>query len=78
MTDATESFRRDMLLKRLPEVDLYMETGPTWDTQKLQEEFKVLSFMAPFVIVERKSDGKKGTLEFTHSPRVYFNFQEDN
>jgi hypothetical protein len=29
------------------------------------------------VVVKRKSDGKKGSLEFTHSPRVYFNFVED-
>jgi hypothetical protein len=25
----------------------------------------------------RKSDGVKGSLEFTHNPRVYFNFVAD-
>jgi hypothetical protein len=34
-------------------------------------------FMAPFVIVTRKSDGAKGSLEFTHNPRFYFNFAVD-
>lgn len=49
----------------------------TWDTQQLQEDFEVLGFLAPFVVVKRRSDGKKGTLEFKHSPRVYFGFRED-
>jgi hypothetical protein len=35
----------------------------------------VIGFAAPFVVVRRKSDGVKGTLEFTHSPRVYFDFK---
>lgn len=48
-----------------------------WDTKSLQEDYKVIGFFAPFVVVERKSDNKKGTLEFTHSPRFYFNFIED-
>jgi hypothetical protein len=49
--------------------------GETWDTKTLQEDFEVLSFAAPFVIVRRKSDGVKGSLEFTHAPRVYFGFE---
>jgi hypothetical protein len=49
----------------------------TWDTAELQQEFEVLGFLAPFVVVKRRSDGKKGTLEFKHSPRVYFGFRED-
>lgn len=43
-----------------------------WTTEELREDFDVLSFMAPFVVVRRKSDGIKGSLKFTHSPRVYF------
>lgn len=49
----------------------------TWNTQELQQEFEVLGFAAPFVVVKRRSDGKKGTLEFKHSPRIYFSFRED-
>lgn len=51
--------------------------GQQWDTAQLQEDFEVLGFAAPFVVVRRKSDGKRGTLEFTHRPRVYFDFKED-
>lgn len=51
--------------------------GQTWDTTQLQEDFEVIGFGAPFVVVKRKADGVKGTLEFTHRPRVYFNFKED-
>lgn len=51
--------------------------GQTWDTKQLQEDFEVLGFGAPFIAVRRRSDGKVGSLEFTHSPRVYWNFQED-
>jgi hypothetical protein len=50
--------------------------GQTWDTKQLREDFTVLGFAAPFVVVRRKSDGQKGTLEFTHRPRVYFDFHE--
>ena len=53
------------------------EYGQVWDTEKLQEEFKVIGFMAPFVAFVRKSDEAKGSLEFTHLPRFYFNFKEE-
>lgn len=49
--------------------------GATWTTETLQRDFDVLGFGAPFVSVRRKSDGVKGTLEFRHSPRVYWGFQ---
>ena len=51
-----------------------MESEQTWDTTQLQQDFKVIGFSAPFVVVERRSDGAKGTLTFTHSPRVYKDF----
>ena len=50
------------------------EGEQTWDTQQLQEDFEVKSFLAPYVLVRRKSDGVEGLLEFTHSPRLYFGF----
>ena len=49
--------------------------GEVWDTAELQRDFHVKSFLAPLVIVERKSDGQRGTLDFTHWPRFYFNFR---
>jgi hypothetical protein len=45
-----------------------------WNTEELREGYKVESFLAPTVTVIRKSDNQKGTLEFTHAPRFYFNF----
>jgi hypothetical protein len=45
-----------------------------WDTAALTRDFEVLGFAAPFVVVRRRSTGEKGSLEFTHSPRVYFNW----
>ena len=53
------------------------EDVKTWDTAELQKEFEVLGFAAPYVVVVRKADGVRGSLEFKHSPRVYFNWQED-
>lgn len=49
----------------------------TWTTEQLREDFEVICFAAPFVVVKRKSDGVKGMLEFTHMPRLYFNFVAD-
>jgi hypothetical protein len=46
------------------------------DTQEMQAQYEVIGFMAPFVVVKRKADNVKGTLEFTHAPRFYFDFQE--
>ena len=51
--------------------------GDVWDTEQLRKEFKVESFMAPYVIVTKLSDNKRGTLCFQHSPRFYFNWQEE-
>ncbi len=49
--------------------------GSVWNTEELQEEFTVVGFGAPFVSVVRKSDGVKGSMEFQHMPRFYFNFK---
>ena len=40
------------------------------------EQFTVLGFAMNMCVVERKSDGVRGTLDFANSPRLYFNFQE--
>ena len=47
-----------------------------WTTNEMQEAFIVHGFSAPYIAVTRKIDKKRGTLEFGHSPRVYFNFIE--
>jgi len=48
----------------------------TWSTTEFQEEFEVIAFSAPYVVVKRKSDGVTGSLQFTHRPRQYFEFKE--
>jgi len=85
--DETEPIRR----QRLAEINATVESnngeaerkrletqyGQVWDTDQLSQEFEVLGFMAPYVVVRRKSDGHKGSLEFQHHPRFYFNFVQD-
>ena len=51
--------------------------GQVWNAVQLGRDFQVLGFMAPVVVVRRKSDGKTGSLEFQHHPRFYFNWRED-
>ncbi len=51
--------------------------GQVWDTGQLSEDFDVLDFIAPYVVVRRRSDARKGSLEFQHRPRFYFNFVVD-
>lgn len=48
--------------------------GKVWDTEQMQAEFQALGFAAPFIIVQERATGKKGSLMFAHSPRFYFSF----
>ena len=51
--------------------------GRVWETSELAADFDVLGFLAPYVAVRRRSDGRKGSLEFQHNPRFYFSFVPD-
>jgi len=57
-----------------------MDTDPdtTWDTAELQRDFEVLGFLAPYVVVRRRDDGRRGTLTFTHRPRLYYGWVADD
>lgn len=78
MTDETAAIRAEMVQEMPENLRAVIEAGePVWTTAQMQEEFEALAFMAPFIVVRRKSDGAKGSLMFAHSPRYYFNFQED-
>ena len=57
---------------------LEAQYGQVWDMAQLPQEFEVIGFAAPFIVVMRKSDRRKGSLEFQHSPRFYFNFALDS
>jgi hypothetical protein len=72
MPDQTEQIRREMIATGQPALDEQAHEGQRWTTEELQRDFEVLGFAAPFIVVRRRSDGVKGSLEFTHSPRVYF------
>lgn len=78
MTDPSETARRH----RLAEINgqpgsleaLEAKHAQVWSTEELSNEFEVLGFLAPYVVVRRKADAQKGSLEFQHDPRFYFNF----
>lgn len=82
MSDPTETIRRE----RLAEInivpgsreDLEAKFGQVWDTGELSEEFQAIGFLAPLIVVRRRSDGAKGSLEFQNNPRLYFNWQPHN
>jgi hypothetical protein len=77
MTNA-DALRRQMVETGQPAADLAADTDRRWTTAEMTAEFDVVGFGAPFVVVRRKSDGQVGTLEFTHSPRVYFGWSPDD
>jgi hypothetical protein len=81
MNDPTESARRERLAEINTEPGnreaLEAQYGRVWDTQQLAQDFQVIGFLAPLVVVRRKADGVKGSLEFQHRPRFYFNFVPD-
>lgn len=81
MNDPTEAIRRELLVQVNQHPGsreaLEAEHGQVWDTNQLRETFEVLGFMAPFVVVKRRSDGVKGSLQFQHHPRLYHSFQAD-
>lgn len=80
-TDPTENVRRVLVaaINAVPDERAGLEKtyGKTWNTTELSQDFEVLGFMAPFVVVREKATGKKGSLMFQHSPRYYFGFQPD-
>ena len=79
MSDPTEAIRRERVSQINAEPGsreaLEAQYGKVWTTDELREDFEVLGFLSPLVVVSRRSDGRKGSLEFQNSPRFYFNFQ---
>ena len=77
--DDTEPMRRELVrqINGNPQIRESLEAayGQVWDTEELARDFPVEGFAAPFVVVIRKADGVKGSLEFQHSPRFYYAFQ---
>jgi hypothetical protein len=80
VNDPTEQLRRERIVEITAEAGcreaLEARYGQVWTTAELTRDFAVIGFAAPLVVVRRKLDGKKGSLEFQPSPRFYFNFEE--
>lgn len=76
MEDTTEEVRRRLVAEMPEELVARIQHGErVWDTDELRAEFDVQGFMAPFVMVRRKEDGREGTLMFCHAPRYYFDWR---
>lgn len=80
MSDPTEAARRERLVEINAEpgsrAALEAKYGEVWTTDELSEAYDVIGFMAPLVVVKRRGDNVKGSLEFQHEPpRLYFNFE---
>jgi hypothetical protein len=77
--DNTEDVRRELVreINAHPRSRANLEGayGQVWDTAELSADFNAIGFAAPFVVVIRKSDGIKGSLQFQHSPRLYYAFE---
>ncbi len=54
--------------------ELEAKHGETWTTAELQEDFEVEGFGGGLCVVRRKSDNQRGSLDFDHMPRRYYNF----
>ena len=81
MSDPTESIRKELLAEINAEPGsreaLEAEHGQVWDTKELGEDYDVIGFAAPLVVVRRKSDGQKGSLFFQARPRFDFGFRPE-
>ena len=79
--DPTEDIRRTMVaeinVEQAERDALTARYGQVWNTTELKDAYEVTGFLAPFIVVTRKSDGAKGSLMFQHSPRYYFSFTKD-
>lgn len=51
------------------------QQGQVWNTDELAQDFDVLGFAAPLVVVRRKTDSTMGSLFFSHEPRYYWGFR---
>lgn len=81
LSDPTEQLRKQRVAeinsKENTRQSLEEKHGQVWSTEEMQQEFDAIGFLAPLIVVSRKSDGVKGSLEFSHNPRYYFNWQVD-
>jgi hypothetical protein len=53
--------------------ELEAKYGRVWDTEELKAEFEIVAFIAPYIALRYRSNGRLASLEFQHAPRFYFN-----
>ena len=74
MDDPTEAARRERLAEINAEPGsreaLEVQHGQVWDTPQLRQDFEVIGFLAPLVVVRRRLDGVKGSLVPAQPPSV--------
>ena len=79
MIDETETIRREMVAdnQRRPwtRPDLEAKHGQVWDTANCKNDFEVIGFAAPFVVVKRRSDGSKGQSHVPEQPPLLLQLQ---
>ena len=78
--DSTEQARRELVQEVNQDTErakLEEKYGEVMTTSMMQSLYDVEGFLAPFIVCRRKSDGKRGTLMFSHAPRYYFSWEED-
>ena len=77
----TEYARRELVAvinsRAADRASLEERYGQVCDTSELANDFALLDFAAPLVVVRRKADDKLGSLMFQAHPRYYFAFHED-
>ena len=54
--------------------EIVFHQGKTYSTEELQEKYIVLGFGLGFVTVKNKATGEKGSLDFDHMPRIYYDY----
>jgi hypothetical protein len=69
-----DTWQMDKERKETVRAELEKAHGQVWDTVEMERDFKPLEFSAPFIVVRRRADSVKGTLLFTHNPRLYYGF----
>jgi hypothetical protein len=81
MNDPTETIRHTMVQDINADAGdrewLKEKHGQVWNTQQLQEDFDVLQFAAPLIVVRQRSTGQMGSMFFQHQPRFYWGFKPD-
>ena len=77
--DASEEIRRHEVARldrrRQEREQLERIYGQVWDTDELTEQFEVLGFRAPYVVVRDLDPREEGSLKFQHEPRYYFSWR---